>query len=388
MRIGIDGRCLIGPEGGIRRYARWLVEALGRVAPEHTLRLLFLGRGSREAERPAFAGGAVTWGGRAGLGARLLAIGMEAGLAPRAVVEDYLGPLDVFHAPNYVLLSQRAGGRVVTVHDLTVLRFPGWHPWIRVQRFRLGLRRSVAIADRVIVDSEATRADCVSLLGVPDTKLRVVPLAPTLTPVGDPEMAAAALGRHGLAREGSLLFVGPLEPRKNLGRLIEAYARVSRGEAGAPPLVLVGHRGWRDRPILRRLEAPDIAGRVRWLGYLPDVEVAALMAGARLFVYPSLYEGFGLPVLEAMASGAPVITSRTSALPEVAGDAAILVDPEDVEALAGALQRALADASLREELCARGLARAAGFTWAETARRTLAVYGEAVAAVSGSGRAA
>jgi alpha-1,3-rhamnosyl/mannosyltransferase len=379
MRVGFDGRCLIGPGGGIGRYARALLEAVTRLAPEHTLHLLFLGR---DGARPAFEGRAVSWGGRTGLGARLLAIGLEAGLVPGAAVEDYLGPVEVFHAPNYILLPQRAGGRVVTVHDLTVLRFPRWHPWLRVQRFRLGLRRSVARADRILVDSEATRADCIRLLRVPEGKLRVVPLAPTLAPPADAAEAAAVLARHGLERDGYLLFVGTLEPRKNLVRLIDAHARAAGGPGKVAPLLLVGRRGWGDRAILRRLEAPDVAGRVRWLGSLPDGQVAALLGGARLFLYPSLSEGFGLPVLEAMAAGAPVVASRASALPEVAGDAALLVDPEDVEAIAAAIRRGLDDPALRAELRARGLARAAGFSWAETARRTLAVYREATAIAS------
>jgi glycosyltransferase involved in cell wall biosynthesis len=171
-------------------------------------------------------------------------------------------------------------------------------------------------------------------------------------------------------REPYFLYVGTIQPRKNLVRLLEAFAQLS---PEAPRLVIAGKRGWLSAPIERRAAELGLAERVVFAGYVPDAELPGLLRGALAFVFPSLYEGFGMPVLEAMAAGVPVLTSSTSALPEVAGDAALLVDPCDTAAIAGGMARLAGDASLRADLRARGLARAAEFTWERCARETLAV---------------
>ncbi|MFQ3661823.1 MAG: glycosyltransferase family 1 protein, partial [Chloroflexaceae bacterium] len=166
------------------------------------------------------------------------------------------------------------------------------------------------------------------------------------------------------------LYIGTIQPRKNLTRLIEAFAHAGPDDA---LLVIAGRRGWLSEPIVRRVAELGLTNRVRFPGYVPDADLPALLSGALAFVFPSLYEGFGMPVLEAMACGAPVLTSTTSALPEVAGDAALLVDPCDTDAIAAALRRLAADAPLRASLRARGLVRAADFTWERCARKTLDV---------------
>jgi glycosyltransferase involved in cell wall biosynthesis len=231
----------------------------------------------------------------------------------------------------------------------------------RIERatIRPALRRAAALP----CISEATRRDLVARFPVAERTAVTIPLA------ADAAFAAAVPGdvpaRHGLDRP-YVLAVGALEPRKNLQRLVEAWGRLAPTVRDGHQLALVGPRGWDDEPILRAAAE----GGARLLGRVDDADLAALYAGCAAFAYPSLYEGFGLPVLEAMAAGAPVVTSNLSSLPEVAGDAALLVDPRDVDAIADALARVLGDPELARDLRARGRERAAAFSWERTARET------------------
>jgi glycosyltransferase involved in cell wall biosynthesis len=263
--------------------------------------------------------------------------------------------LDVLHCP-----TQRAPVRspvplVVTVHDLAVLRHPEtFNRWTR-EYSRLVLPRVVRAARRLIAVSEFTKRELLELLDVPEENVRVIPNA-----VGEPFAA------EGDAAEGDyVLAVSTLEPRKNLPRLLEAHRRA---RLNGLPLLVVGASGWGDV----RVEGDG----VRWLGEVRDEELARLYRGARCVAYVSLYEGFGLPVLEAMACGAPVVAARSPALEEVADGAAILVDPLDPDAIAGGLVEAI---DRRDELRDRGLERARAFGWGEVARQTVQVYREAAA---------
>jgi glycosyltransferase involved in cell wall biosynthesis len=259
---------------------------------------------------------------------------------------------DVLHCPTY--RGPIGGGRpfVVTVHDLAVLRHPeAFNRWSRLYGPRV-VPRVLRSARRVIAVSEFTKRELVELLNVPADKIRVVPNAVDETFVDE-----------GPAEEGDyVLAVGTLEPRKNLPRVVEAARR-----AGLE-LRVVGARGW---------GGVELGGNgVRWLGEVPDDELARLYRGARCVAYPSLYEGFGLPVLEAMACGAPVVTSRGGAMEEVADGAAVLVDPLDTAEIADGIERAAAE---RHELARRGHERARAFTWRVVAGATVAIYREAVA---------
>jgi glycosyltransferase involved in cell wall biosynthesis len=231
----------------------------------------------------------------------------------------------------------------------------------RIERatIRPALRRAAALP----CISQATLNDLVERFPATAGKARAIPLA------ADASFAAAVPGdapaRHGLDRP-YVLAVGTLEPRKNLERLVAAWGRLPDALQSAHQLALVGPRGWDDEPILRAAAE----GGARLLGRVEDADLAALYAGCAAFAYPSLYEGFGLPVLEAMAAGAPVVTSSVSSLPEVAGDAALLADPYDTGAIAAALTRVLTEPALAADLRERGRARAAGFSWERTARET------------------
>jgi glycosyltransferase involved in cell wall biosynthesis len=263
--------------------------------------------------------------------------------------------VNVLHCPTHRAPLRSTVPLVVTFHDLAVLRYPEtFNPWTRTYS-RLALPRVAEAARRLIAVSEFTKRELLELLGVPELKVRVIPNA-----VGAPfqERGAAAAGDY-------MLAVSTLEPRKNLPRLVEAFRRAG---LNGLKLFVVGAPGW---------GGVRIGGDgVRWLGEVQDDELARLYRGARCVAYVSLYEGFGLPVLEAMACGAPVVAARNEAAEEVAGGAAVLVDPLDPEAIAGGIAEAV---DRREELRERGLERARAFDWHEVARATAEVYREAAA---------
>ncbi len=284
---------------------------------------------------------------------------------------------DVLHSLAYVQPLACPTRSVVTVHDLSFLLYPGNFNRANRLYLRAFSRLSAARADRVIAVSANTKRDVVRLLGVEAAKVAVVHhgIEECFRPFADRAAVEAFRRRRGLP-ERFVLFVGTIEPRKNLETLVEAFARLRR--AGLPhKLVVAGAKGWQWQPVFAAVERLGLEGEVAFPGYVPYDEQPLWYNSADLFVYPSLYEGFGFPPLEAMACGTPVIASRTSALPEVVGEAGLLVDPLDAEALAEALRRALSDRDLSQQLSERGLARARGFTWREAARRTAAVYAEA-----------
>jgi glycosyltransferase involved in cell wall biosynthesis len=379
MHIGVEATALRSQRlGGVWRYTQSLIAALGRVDAPHRYSLLFL-----NAFKPWAR---VTPPGVPSPVLRLVEVtGVSnflftfffAGL-PRGwggpTVESFLGPVDVFHSVNAVALPQRDGRRVVTVHDLTCLRFPQFHPWIRRVLFRLGIRRAARAADAIIVPSFATKRDLTAWPAARD-KIHVIPYAhgEQFVPL-DASAIRAVLGRYGLSGGDYLLFVGNIEPRKNLLALIEAYGALRERVRPGPVLAIAGGAGWRNELIHRAAAASPFAADIRFLGHVPEPELPALMNGALAFVYPSIYEGFGLPPLEALACGTPVITSNASSLPEVVGEAALLVDPRDRADLADAMARIVTEKSLRQELRERALKQAQRFTWDETARLTVRVY--------------
>lgn len=258
---------------------------------------------------------------------------------------------------------------VATIHDTIVLRFPSlFRPWHR-HYSRIVLPRLARSAAAVITGSEAARRDIVDHCGVAPDRIVVVPYGvdPRFAPT-DPQSdeARVVAQRYALPRD-FVLTVGAIEPRKNLPRLLDAVRRL-RGRAATTEITLVhaGPEGWLAGDVPREA--------ARFLGYVPVADLRVLYGLARAFVYPSLWEGFGLPVIEAMACGCPVITSDVSSLPDVAGGAALLVDPMATDALAAAIERVWTDEDLRRDLAARGRTRAGAFTWERTARETVAVY--------------
>ncbi len=280
----------------------------------------------------------------------------------------------VFHSPNY-FLPDYDGPKVATVHDLSIYRFPETHPAARRRYFELAFERSLRRADALITDSEAVRQELMADFGVAPERVTAIPLGvdESFHPRSADEVQPT-LARHGLQPDGYLLSVATLEPRKKLDRLITAYAQLPGTLQRQYPLVLTGAPGWLDGPIRAAIEQGRGAGWLKFLGYVPEAELPLVYAGARALAMISIYEGFGLPVLEAMASGVPVLTSNRSCLPEVAGDAALLVEPDEVDAIVEQLQRLLTDAPWRSASREAGLRRAAALTWDRCLQATADVY--------------
>ncbi|MBL7063999.1 MAG: glycosyltransferase family 4 protein [Anaerolineae bacterium] len=308
-------------------------------------------------------------------------------------VEAITGPLDIFYSPDFVLPPTRRRTRtLLTVHDLSFLHYPeAFVPKLRRYLERV-VPRSIARADLVLADSEATQADIISLLGVSPDKVQVLysGVHPRFRPQPEPGEAERIRARYGLDQRPYVFSVGTVQPRKNYVRLIHAFNQLTTQLTNQPTnhptnqptnqltnhpptqLLIAGGRGWLYQDIFA--EAEKYSDRVRILGFVDEADLPALYRHAALFAFPSLYEGFGLPVLEAMACGIPVVCSDVSSLPEVAGDAALLVDPLDTGALAQAMARVLEDADLCRGMIARGLAQATRFTWEQAARQLLGTF--------------
>jgi glycosyltransferase involved in cell wall biosynthesis len=283
--------------------------------------------------------------------------------------------LDLLHCPAFVGPLVGSVPFVVTVHDLSYLLFPEGFRGRNRTYLRILTQRSVRRARRVIAVSESTRQDLVRLYGLAPDRVDVVHngVDPGFRPLPREEVATFRAKRA--LPEQFLLFVGTLEPRKNIVRLVEAYAGLPKPRS---PLLLVGGKGWFYDQVFARVEELELVNEVRFVGYVPEDELPWWYNAATALVYPSLYEGFGLPALESMACGTPVVTSTSSSLPEVMGQAGIQVEPTDVPALTAAVQRVLQDATLRAQLRAAGLTQAARFSWPGTASGTVRSYHRAL----------
>jgi glycosyltransferase involved in cell wall biosynthesis len=278
---------------------------------------------------------------------------------------------DLVHEPVFIAPLLSTCPTVVTIHDLSFIRLP--HLFQPAKRLYLTVmtRLSARRARRLIAVSAHTAAESVKLLGVPQERIDVIyhGVDPAFRPLPTSEVEAFRQ-RQGLP-ERFLLCVGTLEPRKNHTRLVEAFARIYNGEI---KLVLIGGKGWLYDELFARIKALELSDAVIFPGYVPNEELPLWYNAAAAFAYPSLYEGFGMPVLEAQACGTPVVTSTAPPLPETAGNAALLVDPYDIEALAASLSQLMGDETLQSELRERGLAHARQFTWARMARETARTY--------------
>ncbi len=374
MRVGILAHLLCFRPGyrqaGVSRYVEHLLRALPAVDPDDEF-VVFAGPAARHPEHERYFPAALRWATtRLPTERPPVRIAWEQAVGPRALRR---ARIDVAHAPVNVGPIFSPAPSVVTVHDLSFLHYPEQYPGMKQRYLNLLTRLSVERADRVIAVSESTRQDVLRFYRVASERVATVPngLDPSFRRIEDRETLAAFRARHGLPT-CFILFVGTLQPRKNLVGLLRAYARLlPRLDV---PLVVVGAKGWLYEGVFQEARALGVSERVVFAGYAPPEDLPLWYAAASVFVYPSLYEGFGLPVIEAMACGTPVVTSNTSSLPEVAGEAALLVDPTDPDALAEAIERALTDEALRWELKERGYERARRFNWERTARETVAVY--------------
>jgi glycosyltransferase involved in cell wall biosynthesis len=364
MRVGLDATPLLGPRTGVGQYVARLVEALAASGEVGELRLVpFTWRGA--GDLTAAAGRVRVL--RRRVPARVLREAWaRVGWPP---VEWFAGRVEVFHGTNFVAPPARRAGLVVTIHDLSYLRYPEMVTPASA-RYRALVPAGLGRGAIVCAPTAAVAAEVLDAYRLPADRVVVTPLgvSPTWPEAEPPD--AGWLAARGLPPR-YLLFVGSREPRKNLVTLLAAYRELLAG-GSPPPLVLVGPPGWGAEPDLAGLPA----GSVHTPGYLADAELARVVAGAAALAYPSWYEGFGLPALEALACGTPVVAGDVPALREVLGDQAELVDPRDAGALATALAKAVEDGGDQARRARR--AHAAAFTWQRTAQATLAAYTRAV----------
>jgi glycosyltransferase involved in cell wall biosynthesis len=352
--------------GGVGTYIRNLIPALSAREPSLDLALFHARFDRLDPDEPSLAGRRVVT-----LPSSIRTLYPAWNTVGRPALPSSLSSADVVHAASGVAVPpvRREQRLVVTIHDLAFLRFPEHFPLRWRLLYRLGLRAALRRADAILVPSRSTGEDVLRHDPVDPARVHVTPLAPALdSGTHDPGPVVARLG----IAPPYVLFVGTLEPRKNVVSLVRAYRRAAAGGL-EHSLVLAGAPGWGADALEREL-ALDAPGGIVRVGFVPAGELDAVYRGASMFVYPSVYEGFGLPVVEAMARGVPTITSNTSSLPEVVGDAAITVDPASVDALADAIRTVASEAAAAARLADAGRRRAASFTWDETARLTLDAY--------------
>lgn len=371
MRIAIDYTAAVNQSAGIGRLVRSLMHAVAEIDHENQYVLVHAapnpGRSPEVPQAPNFTERELRFR------ERFMTALWHRFNAPLPI--DFVtGPVDIFHAPDFVLPPVRRGVKIITVHDLAFLI----HPECADERLRAFLEHAVpssaARADFIIADSENTRNDVICLLDADPERVFVVPggVDPSFSRV-DAEAVEKVRAAYGLDQP-YLLAVGVIEPRKNFPRLIDAYNRLRLRSDLPHQLVIAGGSGWLSEETFRQADRSAFPSDIRFTGYVPEGDLAALYTGADVFAFPSLYEGFGLPVLEAMACGTPVVCSNTSSLPEFAGDAALLVPPDDTDAIADALQRACEDELLRDDLRRRGPERARCYQWQRSAKRLVEVY--------------
>ena len=370
-RIAIDYTAAVRQGGGIGRYTRGLVHALARM-PLHDEFVLFVaGRGTDpDVQSPAFRTRNIA------IDERYTNILWHRAGLPFPRVDWFTGPLDIFHSPNFVLPPVGAARTVLTIHDLSFLRVPHCaEPSLRAYLSRV-VPGAVSRADRVLADSFNTKEDVVDLLGVPASKVDVVPagVEGRFSPLGNDPALETVRRKYALGDGPFVLSVGTLEPRKNFSGLLEAYALMKQKHHLPHRLVIAGGRGWLYEGIFDTARRLQLGDDVVFAGFIDDADLPALYNLADLFAFPTLYEGFGLPVLEAMACGTPVVTANNSCMPELVGDAALTLDADDTESLAYAMAMVLHDEVLRESLVERGLLRAELFGWPAAAEKLLAAY--------------
>lgn len=365
MHIGIDARLTYYRKGGISTYIRRLIRALE--ALDHANRYtVFHSRKATDTDYPDL----VTRFQRADLWTpshhRLERLALSVELARFR--------LDVFHSPDFIPPLKGARRHVVTVHDLNFLHYPQYLTGESRRYYNDQIETAVRQADHILADSEASKTDMISMLGVPADKITVHMLGVDESFRPLPLEAVQSVLKRLELPHAYYLFVGTFEPRKNIAGLLEAYADLKQQHPDAPTLVLAGQRGWLFDETMLKIDQLNLGNQVLWRENPSQADLPALYNGALALVTPSFYEGFGLPALEAMACGTVPIVSNRSSLPEVVGDVGLQVNPDDTTTITAALARALTDNPWRKVQERAGIARAATFTWERTAQTALAVY--------------
>jgi len=375
MKIGINAQLMAGARAGIGNYIYNLVNALGRVDSINQYLLFVKGMeaGSARAKNQEV----------------IIASPVSSASWARILWEQFVLPfelktsdVDIMHFPDYALpVFFDTKPWIITVHDLAFKLFPETFSRGKLATKLALIGPSLSKAAKIIAVSENTKKDLMDIYNVSSSRIEVIYNGVNLEiykPL-DTETVKEELGAKFNLKPGYILYVGTLEPRKNIVNVVKAFKELKDHYHIPQQLVIGGSKGWLYQEIFRSVNEYGLAGEVVFTGYVPEGDLPLLYNGAGVFVYPSLYEGFGLPPLEAMACGTPVVTSNVSSLPEVVGDAGLLVEPRDSLALADAIHRVLNNPELAAELSAKGVGRARLFTWEEAARKTLTVYEEVYA---------
>jgi glycosyltransferase involved in cell wall biosynthesis len=369
MRIGIDARWLSIDKGGVGRYTRELLLNLGKIDKDNEYYIYTCGSGIQphlpdnyliNTKSPLFEK-AMLW---------YLSL-------PKDLKHD---KVDLFHSPSYFLPFVNVCKSIITVHDVIPILFPEWRSFKDRLLWRLALQASIKEADKIIAPSLSTQKDVINTYSVSEEKIQVIypGVDDTFRPVLD---ASYKIERKYSIKVPFILYLGPIRIRRNVHRLLIAFRKLKKKYSVNCKLVLIGNaEGGLDRRYLtfvkKLISHLDIGAEIIHLNRVPENDLPLFYSASELFVYPSLYEGFGLPLLEAMACGTPVITSNVSSMPEVVGNAGIMVDPRDVGALANSMYEILSNIDLKTKLIDMGIRRSRYFTWNETAKRTLKVYEE------------
>lgn len=374
MRIGVDLTAAVTQGGGIGRYTRELIQAVTAVDKENEYRFF----SAKRPLPPPVANSIPT-------GSRITYI--ESPLADKwhyrvwyrlrlpIPVQLLTGQIDLFHSPDFVLPPVWPKvPTLLTVHDLSFLHYPNTFPDSLVSYLNQVVPWSIQRATHILADSEATKDDLVSLWQVPDEKVTVLLSGVTtdFEVVSDANKLLAIRQKYQLGENPYLLSVGTIQPRKNYQFLIRAFKKVA--ENFPHQLIISGGKGWLYDEMVAEIEAQDLRGRVKFIGFVDDADLPTLYSGTELFLFPSLYEGFGLPLLEAMACGVPVISSNSSSLPEVGAETAVYLSPHDSQAWSETMIELLNDPAKRERLSVKGLAHVKMFSWRKTAVKLLQIY--------------
>lgn len=377
LRLAFNATSLLSPLTGIGQYSRHL--ALGLASHNDIQAEFFYGAvWSRQVRNTPLPGpaGLVPWlRNNVPLSYELRRLVQHKRFAVYAKKQAF----NLYHEPN-ILPLPFDGPTVITVHDLSWIRFPEAHPPERVRAMNKYFQPGLERAALILTDSEFVKSELIEVFGVKPEHIRPVLLGvEKLFHPRSPEQTYSLLNAHRLIYGQYLLAVGTLEPRKNLAVALQAFMQLAPGMRKRFPMVLVGMKGWHTSALEQQIAPLVAAGEVRQLGYLPREDLAKIIAGATTLIYPSIYEGFGLPPLEAMACGVPVIASNVSSLPEVVGDTGLLIDPHDVDGVARAIKTLVEDPELRQQLARKALERSAMFTWGRCVEETVDSYRAVIA---------
>lgn len=361
-RIGIDARLTYYRRGGITEYIEALIRELATLDAENQYFILHSRKDTRNLAQGAHQKRVRCWTPahhrieRFALGVETLSLRLKLLHSP-----DFIPP----HGPHR---------SVITIHDLNFLHYPDFLTTESRRYYNDQIEAAVKRANHIMTDSEATRQDVIKMLDVPPDKVTTILLGISkhFQRASDDQIDAL-ISQHNLTR-GYILFVGTFEPRKNLKGLLRAYAQLRVDLKDVPPLVIAGRRGWLDTSIYELAASLRLGEHLRWLEDVPYADLPTLYSGAGVLCLPSFYEGFGFPPLEAMACGTPTVVADRASLPEVVGDAGLLIDPDRPASIADALCKVLTDSELARSMVERGRVQASKFQWRETAQQTLAIY--------------